>query len=48
MVLVTITAPIMDIKAAARTPANIVGDHATQRARGVAIRTTPKMVRRVS
>jgi|TARA_B110001454_G_scaffold33041_1_gene32383 hypothetical protein len=37
----------MDIKTAARTPINIVVVHATQRARGAAIRTRPKMVRRM-
>ena len=47
MVLVTITAPIRDIKAATRTPVNIAVVHATQRARGVTIRTRPKMVRRM-
>ena len=44
--LVTITAPMSDIKAATRTPVNIVVVHATQRASGVTIRTRPKMVRR--
>jgi len=48
LVLVTITTPHRDIAAALRTPANIVGVHATQRARGVTIRITPKMVRRMS
>ncbi|SVB24889.1 uncharacterized protein METZ01_LOCUS177743 [marine metagenome] len=47
MVLVTITAPIRDNKAATSTPVNIAVVHATQSARGDTMRTRPKMVRRI-
>jgi len=43
-----ITAPTRDNKAATSTPVNIAVVHATQRARGVTIRTTPNRVKRMS
>ena len=47
LVLVTITAPMRDIKAATRTPIKIVVVQATHKAKGVTIRTSPNMVRQM-